>query len=258
MPLRRASLLALALALSACARGTEAELLAQVRQGLAAREARVRGFHLEGTVAEAGQEAAFDVSCAGPGRILATLTRPTALTLAYDGQRFYELVPAEKALNVYELKLPAEQAALFLAAKFSAFVPEGFRAPLLPARGVTARRVQHPRAPQAVELRFATGAADQALAVTYVLRWPGLDFLEKRTDAAGARVELHTEAERCDQRLGLCFPERLSEWTAGNPGAVTRLLRMDLNPALASQPFTLSVPDGFTRHDRALVEGAAK
>lgn len=253
-PLRTALCALLGLGLAGCTRGADgpAALLARVREGLARREARVQSFHLAGTVAESGQEAAFELRYRSPDRLRASLIRPTALTLSYDGHRLYELRPAQKQLTVYDVKLPPEKAAVFLAGRFAPFTPEGYRAPLLPAHGVTAQTTHHPRAAEAVELRYQGQEAGQALAVTYVLRWPSLDLLLRRTEAGDSRLEVSVEEEHCDAALGLCFPGRLVQ-RGGGADAVTSLSTVELNVPIPADAFALEAPEGFTRAERAVV-----
>jgi hypothetical protein len=251
---RPAALAALLLPLWACTRGAEreAQLLERVRAGLAQREAKVRSLHLAGTVTEAGQQADFELRYRAPSYLRASVTRPTALTLSYDGERLYELLPADKSLRAYAVKLPPAEGAALLASRFGPFLPDGFRAPLLPNRGVRAQRVRHPRADDAVELRFEAHADGQPLTVTYVLRLPAMDFLEKRTATAGATSALQVEAERCPPALGLCFPEQLAEFSGATAGARTRLTTLEVNLPISPEHFRLETPPGFQRSEHAL------
>jgi hypothetical protein len=134
---------------------------------------------------------------------------------------------------------------------FAPFAPEGFRAPLLPGNGVSARRVSHPRGPEAVELTVKPAGSD--VEVTYVLRWPGMDFLGKRTRSGGASSELRVEEEQCEQALGLCVPKRLTQWAGEQQVAETTLSRVELNPTLPAETFTLSAPEGYEVQSKTLV-----
>ena len=86
------------------------------------------------------------------------------------------------------------------------FVPEGYRAPLLPQNGVEAKRVSRENAIDAVELTVKPG---DGVTVRYVLRLPAGDFLERRTLTDGQERVLLVEREQCDEKLKLCVPTRL-------------------------------------------------
>jgi hypothetical protein len=248
------ALFALLPPLWACTRGptTEARLLEGVRTALAEREAKVRSLHLAGTVTEAGQQLAFELRYRAPSLLRASVPGPTGLTLSFDGERLHELLPAQRALRVYTLKLPPQEAALLLATRFGPFLPDGFRAPLLPRTGVRAREVRHARAERAVELRFETRSDGEPVTVTYVLRPPGMDLLHKRTETRGASAEVHVDAERCEPALGLCFPEQLSETLSGAAGARTHLSTLEVNPPISPEHFRLNAPESFEKSEHVL------
>jgi hypothetical protein len=245
---------------AACARRPD-ELpttFAQVKAALAQREARISSYRLAGTVTEAGQTAEFEALYRAPERVLATLGKPAQLTVAFDGQRYFELVPAQHTLTAYALELPPAKAALFLSQKLLPFTPEGYRAPLLPANGVEVRRATHPRAPQAIELRAQVQAEEGAATVSYVLRWPSLDFLAKRSEPQGGWAsEVRVEEERCEAKLGLCFPRRLSYWLGSQAGAVVALTTVEIGAPVPADVFTLRPPPGYTLTERRLTEAGA-
>lgn len=260
MRVRMLSVPALCLLLAACARRPDEPpaTLSQVKAALAQREARISSYRLAGTVTEAGQTVEFEAAYRAPDRVLGTLGKPAQLTLAFDGRQFFELVPAQHMLTAYAIELPPAKAALFLAEKLLPFTPEGYRAPLLPASGVEVRRATHPRAPQAIELRAQAQSEEGAATVSYVLRWPSLDFLAKRSEPQGGPAsEVRVEEEHCDAKLALCFPRRLSHWHGGQAGAVVALSAVEIGAPVPADAFTLRALPGYTFAERRLTEAGA-
>jgi hypothetical protein len=246
----------LLLALAGCSRGPDATatLLADVRQRLAAREGRLTSYQLAGTAREGTHSLPFTFAYRAPQRMRGTLgTPPASRTFAWNGERLFERLDAERRFTTFRDELTPEQRVGFLTQVFSPFVPEGFRAPLLPAQGVGVRRASHPRAPEAVEL---TVRPTQGLEFTYVLRWPSLDFVAKRIQEGGHHTEIRVEEEQCEQQLALCVPRRLTQWTDGQHVAETTLSRVELNPPLPADGFTLTPPEGYEVQTRTLVETA--
>jgi len=161
---------------------------------------------------------------------------PTPLTVAFDGTRFFKLSPPDKRLEVFEVKLPAEKAALFLTTQFSPFVPEGYRTPLLPMKGVTAQKVSHAKSPEAFELVHRTAdEAGKPITVTWTLRFPGGDFLAKKTEANGVVSELVVEEELCDAALALCVPKLVVQREGASEVGRTTFTRIELAPGEAGQ-----------------------
>lgn len=220
-------------------------LLSQVKSGLVDRDRILFAFHLEGRVVEAEREARFSFDYRAPQRMRGTLHSDGGRSLAFDGEQLYQLDPPLQRLTRTRLPLKSAQLAGLLAQLFSPFVPDGFRAPLLPRDRAWARRVSHPRAPQAVELQVKL--VDPQLGpveVHYLLRWPSLDFLEKRTEGA-VRGRIAVTAEHCEPSLKLCVPEALEQTVGDGPGARTLLQSISLNQPLPADAFTLSAPPGF-------------
>ncbi len=233
-------LLLLCLALAGCRRADPdaTRLVQEVKEGLARRDAKLQSYHLAGTVTEAGQQVRYDVKHRAPNRMLAQVFSPTPRTFAFDGERLFELDVPGKRFSTLEGKQVSPER---LSQLFSPFVPDGFRAPLLPLQQLTARLRSHPRAPEAVELQARTAQ----LEVTYVLRYPALDFLERRSRSGEATAEIQVEEERCD--LGLCVPTKLAHTDNGVPGAKVHLTTVELNPPLPTDLFTLAAPEGFAQ-----------
>ncbi|MET0401700.1 MAG: hypothetical protein ABW123_04815 [Cystobacter sp.] len=227
-----------------CRRGEDTStLLPGVRQRLAARDGKLTSYVLEGTASEGGQTMGFEFAYRAPLKMLGTLGAPVSRAWAWDGERLVERDDTARTLYTYEDTLTPERRMGVLTQLFSPFVPEGFRAPLLPSQNVTARRVAHPRGPEAVELTVKPAGSD--VEVTYVLRWPSLDFLGKRTRSGGTDSELRVEEEQCESALGLCVPRRLTQWAGNQQVAQTQLTRVELNPTLPAETFTLTAPRGY-------------
>jgi hypothetical protein len=107
-------------------------LASEARRALAERDKRLTSYVVEVSTTQGDQTATHTFVARG-NRVKGSLLTPTPMTLSFDGTRFFKLSPAEKKLEAFELKLPADKAALFLTTQFSPFVPEGYRTPLLPA-----------------------------------------------------------------------------------------------------------------------------
>ncbi|RJS18415.1 hypothetical protein DRW03_25160 [Corallococcus sp. H22C18031201] len=234
-------------------------LLSQARQRLGERDAKLAHYRLEGTQREGDSaQASFTFTYRAPQRMLGTVTAPMSRTVAWDGTHLFEKLDEPKQFTTFANELPPEKLSGFLTEVFAPFVPEGFRAPLL-LRSVTAKRVTHARARDAVELSMKLeGAEAEGLEVAYVLRWPTLDFLAKRTHAPdGGTSEVRVEDEHCDAALQLCVPRRLTRWVDGKQVGETSLSRVDLQAALPNDTFTLVAPAGYTAQSRTLVESGA-
>ena len=153
-------------------------------------------------------------------------------------------LPVETRL--LEIKLSPENAAYFLASTFTPFVPEGYRTLLLPSKGVTLRRLTHPKAAEAVEVTVSVEGAT----VVWVLRWPAADVLSKQV---GPTV-LSVDEELCDEQLGLCVPKLVTQRRNGVVEATTALTSISLNPQIPNDFFTLTAPEGFHAEKHELVE----
>jgi hypothetical protein len=223
-------------------------LLSQVKAGLAARDAKLSSYHLEGDT----DGHAFEFFYRSPNRMRGILAGPQGRTFSFDGSTLFELVPAESKLLVYEDKLPPAKRAELLTRVFSPFAPEGFRAPLLGLDGVTAETVTDAGAP-AVRLHQTLSGESQPLSVDVTLRWPSLDFLSKKLTLT-SEVLTRMERESCDAALGLCVPTRIRTARVGEPESVTTLTRVELNPPLPAGDFSLQVPPGHAVEHPSLVE----
>lgn len=249
MSARHLSLLLLVLA--GCRRGDDTSaLLTDARQRLAARDGKLTSYVLAGTAREGAQTMDFQFAYRAPQKMLGTLGAPVSRTFAWDGERLAERDDAAKKFRTYEGGLGPEERAGVLTALFTPFAPEGFRVPLLPGQGVSARRTQHPQGPEAVELTVKPAGTD--VEVTYVLRWPAMDFLGKRTRSGEATAQVRVEEEHCEQALGVCVPKRLTQWSGGQQVAGTALTRVELNPTLPADTFSPGAPAGYDVETKTL------
>lgn len=233
------------LLLAACPKAGDAPprgLAAEAKQALAERERRLTSFRLEVETTQGDAVARHEVAFRSPNKSRGRMTAPQALELAFDGQTLVRLSPAETTYEVIDVALPPAERAFFLASTFMPFVPEGYRSPLLPTK-VAAREVTHPKGPRAVEL---TVTPEPDVEVTYVLRMPSADFLEKRTRAGESRKALRVTTEQCDEALKLCVPTGLEETVDGQPLGITRVTRVELNAALPQDVFAPKAPEGWT------------
>lgn len=246
------------LALAGCSqKSADANLATEVRTRLAERDAKLTSYRIAGTVKDEGQEAmSFTFDYRAPQRMRGSLGPPAARTFSWDGTHLFQQVDGEKSFSTFKSELPPAKLAGFLNQTFSPFTPEGFHTPLL-LRSATARRATHPRAPEAVELVQTLEGEALGTEMVYVLRWPRLDFLGKRTRAPdGTQAEERVEDEHCDKALDLCVPKRITRWLGGKQVGETVLGRVELNAPLPNDAFTLTAPEGYAVQSRTLVESA--
>lgn len=218
------------------------QLLSEMLTTLTQRQAKLNSYHLVVETREGANVASHHVYFRGPNKYRGDVSVPKALTLSFDGQRLYK-ASDDGPLEAYTLKLGAPEAALFLTNTFSPFIPEGFRTPLLPSKGVTAQKVAHPKGPEAVEL---TVAASDTVQVTYVLRHPTGELLEKRVRSGASVSRTVVEEEHCDAALKLCFPASQALEDDGQRVATVRASTIELNLDLPEAGFTLSPKPGET------------
>jgi hypothetical protein len=232
---------ALWLFLAACTGSGETALLNEVKATLAEREARLSAYAFRAQ----SNGVSYAVSFRAPKSTRLELEQGA---LSFDGERFYERDDAARTFTVYAPRLTPAELALVWSQSFGARVPEGFRAPLLPPRGVTATRVG-----DTVELTLRTTDEGKQVSVTSVLRWPGGDFLERRTDYGGAKGALRMETQQCDEKLRLCVPTRLTKWAGAERVEETVLSDVQLGASEPREHFVLSTPAGFSLATSELV-----
>ncbi len=255
MSLRTAHLLAAAALLgptAACDQGGgkghahgEAALLQEVRARLAEREKKIAGYALTAEVTEGSHTAKYEFWFRAPNEMRGDITEPASFAYAFDGRFLYQQSDERRALLISELDPAKESTAVDLMQTFSPFAPEGFRTPLIRKEGALVQRVKHPLATEAVEVKQTLRIDGYAHKVSYVLRWPSMDFLGKTLSSKGGSVETRVERESCVEALGLCFPRELSDWTEGRKRATTVIPDLDLEEILPHEAFQLDAPRGF-------------
>jgi outer membrane lipoprotein-sorting protein len=258
----RALLVPLALLLLAgCNRQAEdTQLLNEAKRRLSERDARLTSYRLEGRTSEGGAEpVSFSFAYRAPQKMRGTLGAPAPRIISWDGERLFEQSDADKRFTTFQNELSPEKRAGFLTEVFAPFTPEGFRVPLLPAH-LQAKRASHPRAPEAVELAAKVDdPSGESLQVTYTLRWPTMDFLGRQSRLSdGSTLEVRVEEEHCDEALKLCVPQKLSRWVKGEKVGETTLSKVELNPALPNDSFTLAAPEGYEVQTKTLVNAEGK
>lgn len=249
------------LLLAGCTRQAEdAQLLNEVKRRLSERDVRLTSYRLEGRTSEGGAEpVSFSFAYRAPQRMRGALGAPISRTFSWDGERLFEQNDADKRFTLFQSEMSPERRSGFLTETFAPFTPEGFRAPLLPTQ-LQAKRTPHPRGPEAVELAAKVDdPSGERLQVTYTLRWPTLDFLGRQSRLSdGTTLEVRVEEEHCDQALELCVPQKLSRWVKGEKVGETTLSKVELNPALPNDTFTLAAPEGYEVQTKTLVDAAGK
>lgn len=216
--------------------------LSEVRQQLAARDARLGGYDVSGESLEGTHRARFSFSFRPPQRLQGRIVEPAAQTLSFDGRTFFQRDDATGALQVTDLhERPADEVSQALHGIFGAFVAEGWRAPLLPS-STKARKVPHPKGPEAVELAIDPDGTG-SLRVTYVLRWPSMDFLEKRFEQDGKPIGgIRVDDERCEATRSLCVPIAWTHVSHGLDAASVRLTGVRFGQDVDPVEFTLPAP----------------
>lgn len=235
----------------------EEALAADARRVLAERDGRLRSYHFAADSSEAGQEAHHEFTFRAPNKMHGVVTKPVPGELSFDGAFIYRLVTPEKRLEVLELKMSAANGSSFLNSSFAPFVPEGFRAPLLPTRDVTATLVDHPRGPRAWRLSLvARGEENQAVEVAYLLRHPTGDFLGKTVTSSTSVEETVVVEEHCDDDLRLCVPKKVVHRADGKDVATEVYGDIRLNPDVSTEAFVVPPPAGFTVTRKRLGDAA--
>lgn len=236
------------LLLAGCPKATEVavppSLVGDAKRALAEREKRLTSFKLVVDSTEGENRAHHEVAFRSPNKSRGHMTAPQEFELAFDGSTLVRLIHAQKKYEVVSLDMPAADRAFFLASQFMPFVPEGYRAPLLPQTGVEAKKVSRENAVDAVELTVKPG---EGVTVTYVLRMPAGDFLEKRTRAEGQERVLRMEKEQCDEALKLCVPTTLVERVGDSVLGSTEVSAIELNAALPQGEFSPKLPEGWSK-----------
>lgn len=222
--MKRAALLLLLVA--ACP-GEKKVGLPEVRAALADRLSRLTAWRFD---AVAGAES-YEVLFRAPDRTRVVMAGRSA---SFDGEKFYGRDEDSKRFVVEPRPLTPQKLSLLWHQSFGEYVPEGFRAPMLPPRGV---EVVVKGA--TVELTFHSKDGEKEVEVTSVLRWPSCDFLERRTGYGGTRGLVKMEEEQCDAVLKLCVPKKLSRWQGEQQVAVVTLSNVRLGDTPPQDAFVL-------------------
>ena len=231
-----------------------------MREVLVKREARLQSYHVAVTTVEGEHEAQHEFWFRSPNHTKGSLLAPNQLTLSFDGRTFYKLTPEDKKLEVFDIKLPVEKASYFLMSQFAPFVPEGYRTPLLPSQGVTAKKTSHPKAPDAVELTLVTSGGEKGdvpVTVAWVLRAGSGDFLSKTMTTPTGKKETRVDEEKCDEVAKLCVPTAITELENGAVAATLKMTTVELNAPIPNDSFVLSAPEGTAVEKHVIKEAEA-
>ena len=222
---------------------TPASLVAEAKKALAERERRLTSFKLTVDSTEGENRAHHEIAFRSPNKSRGHMTVPQDFELAFDGTTLVRLFAAQKKYEVVPLELPPAERAFALASQFMPFVPEGYRALLLPLQGVEGKKVTRPDGSEAVELTVKPASG---VVVRYLLRLPAGDFLEKRTTADGQERVLSVEKEQCDAKLALCVPTKLVERMGTEVLGTTEVTSVSLNAELPQDFFSPKLPEGWS------------
>ncbi len=173
----------------------------------------------------------FQFAYRAPQKMLGTLGAPASRSYAWDGEHLMERSDAaSEASSPTRTSCRPEQARGRASPRSSPpSPPEGFRAPLLPGKGVSARRVSHPRGPEAVELTVKPEGTDGEVTVRAALArhgLPGQAHRQRRRQLGDSRRGGGSASRPC----GLCVPQRLTQWAGEQQVAETTLSRVDARP----------------------------
>ena len=221
---------------------TPASWVSEAKKALAERERRLTSFKLVIDSTEGENRAHHEVAFRAPNKSRAHLTAPQDFELAFDGSTLVRMFAAEQKYEVVPLELPVADRAFTLASQFLPFVPEGYRAPLLPLTGVEGKKLTRADGSEAVELTVRPASG---IIVRYLLRLPAGDFLEKRTTADGRDRVLSVEKEQCDEKLALCVPTKLVERMGNEVLGTTEVTSALLNPQVPQDWFAPKMPAGW-------------
>lgn len=243
-----AVLLALSLSGAACScskssgadGGPAPSLVGDVKRLLAERDQRLTSYRIVVDTVEGEHHAHHEFTFRSPNKSRGHMLQPQEVELAFDGQQLARVLYPAKVVELIPLDFSPAERAYFLARTFMPFAPEGYRAPLLPMTGIEAKPVRLPNAPEAVEV---TVRPAKDVEVTYLLRLPNVDFLEKRTKGEGQERILRVVKEQCDEQLKLCVPLELVETVRGadggeSPLGSTRISKAELNVEVANDFFS--------------------
>lgn len=235
--------------LAGCARHGSEDLLPRLKSALAERDRKLTSYRFAAEAHQGDAVARHAFAFRSPNKMRGTLMEPDRFEWAFDGTTLARAHYRQHKLEVYALKLPPAKASVFLHDTFSPFVFEGFRTPLLPPTGATAKRTGD-------QVEVSAKLADD-LDATWVFKWPSADFVSKTTTLKGERSVLQVDEEQCDATLGLCVPKKVSQRTGDTLIGSTTLSEITLNPELPEGEFTLHAGEGWTTETHEVVETPA-
>jgi outer membrane lipoprotein-sorting protein len=227
-------------------------LSSQLKTALAERDRKLTSYSFSAESQQDGEVARHTFQFRSPNKMRGALTEPSQLEWAYDGTTLTQTRPREHKLLVYQLKLPPQKASIYLHDTFAPFVFEGFRVPLLPPTGATAKLHDD-------KLEVFATLSDEGgpVEVRYLFRWPSADFLAKSSVVKGARSELRVDEEYCDTTLKLCVPKKVTQYTEGTLVGSTTLSNIVLGAELPNDSFTLKAGEGWATETHEVVESPA-
>ena len=205
-----------------------------MKEGLLERGQQISSYRLAGKTEERGHTATFSFEFRAPNRMRGELLTPLKAAYAFDGTTLY--ARAEGKGSSTPLR-SAEEGALLLAQTFSPFAPEGYRSPLVLREGLSAERAEGQAAVRLIQV--IEGQTHQK--ITYLLRWPSLDFLEKRLESTSGTATDRVDAEHCEKALGRCFPQRVVHLEGQEAVGVSTVTAIEINPVIPADRFTLPV-----------------
>ncbi|MBS2026979.1 MAG: hypothetical protein JST54_03655 [Deltaproteobacteria bacterium] len=260
----RLSLLALAFVLAACpsdknkAAPPSDELASQVRTQLAERERKLTSYRFHGVTTDlaSNQSLGFKFAYRSPGKMRGETEGAQAHVFVFDGSSLKDLDVAAKKLTTFDLSaLPKDKADAFLHQIFAPFVPEGFRAPLLPATVTAAKTKAATGDRDVAELKASVADGAQSYAFTFRFGMPAMDLMDKAIQGPEGASRVEVTQQTCDAKLGLCFPSEVVESHDGKATARTVLSDVAINGQVADAEFVLAVPPGGTEEKRSLAAG---
>lgn len=239
------------LLLCACTRGADESLLPRLKSALAERDRKLTRYRFAAESHQGDAVARHTFAFRSPNKMRGALLEPKRVEWAFDGTTLFQARADERTLTVYQLKLPRAKASILLHDTFTPFVFEGYRAPLLPSAGATAKRLD-----DAVEVSATVTDGPDAVELRYRFKWPSADFVSRTSKVNGVEVVLQVDEEQCDGKLGLCVPKRVSQHRGSTLVGSTALSSIELNPELPEGDFTLSPGDGWASETRDVTEAS--
>lgn len=253
---------ALLLLVCGCTRSSQKDvgLASQARTHLAERERKLSSYRFHGVSTDVARNEtlAFDFAYKNPNKMRGETFGATPHVLAFDGRTFRDLDVNAKKLTTYDLSgLSKPRADVFLHQVFAAFVPEGFRAPLLPAgRPLEAVESNGPDGRREVALSATIPDGDAKYAFSFRFATPAMDLIEKKVSGPEGESRVQVIKQTCDHATGLCFPTEILESHGGKPTVRTVLSDIAINGPVTDAELVPAVPDGGSEEKKSLAAAA--